>query len=167
MKKLILTVGVVSVGAFIFVAALKAQGIKEGKWSMTMVTKMEGMGQEMDEAMKGMEEMSPEDAAMMKNMMGKMNVQMDGQGMTTTVTQCISSQNPVPEMRTPKDCKQTYSLDGNTVNFQVVCDEMDSTGQVTYKEESMEGVVKSRQKIDGKVTNVTIEISGKYLGPCS
>ena len=57
MKKFILAMIVVSAGAVIFVGGLRAEGIKEGKWSMTMVTQMEGMAQESAEAMEYMENM--------------------------------------------------------------------------------------------------------------
>ena len=169
MKKFILAMGVVSVGVVTFVIGLRAQGIKEGKWSMTMVTKMEGMEQDSAAAMKEMENMSPEDKAMMQQMMGNMNIKMNGNsaGITTTITKCVSNQNPVPDMNNSEGCKETHSMDGNTVSFEVVCKESTSTGQVTYKDDSMEGVVKSHQMVDGKETNATIEISGKYVGPCS
>ena len=169
MKKIILTAGIIFAGVVMFAVGARAEGVKEGKWSMTMVTKMEGMGNEAAQAMKEMENMPPEDAAMMKQMMGKMNIQMDAssQGITTTVTQCVSNQNPVPEMNSKENCKETHSIDGSTVKFQTVCDDSDSSGQVTYKDDSMEGVVKSHQREDGKKMDATIEISGKYLGPCS
>ena len=168
MKKFILAMAAVSAGSLVLISGLKAQEIKEGKWSMTMVTQMEGMGQESEDAMKEMENMSPEEKAMMQKMMGGMNIHMNSgaPGITTTVTQCVSNDNPVPEMNSKEHCKETHSMAGNTVKFQVVCDESDSSGQVTYKDDSMEGMVKSTQMVDGKATNATIKISGKYLGPC-
>ena len=171
MKKFILAMAVVSAGVFIFAVESRAQGVKEGKWAMTMTTKMEGMAQESAEAMKEMENMTPEEAAMMKQMMGKMNMNLqmsgNGQGMTTSVTQCISGQNPVPDVNKLKDCKETHSIDGNTVNFSVICSDSNSTGQVTYQDDSMEGTVQSHQVVDGKEVNATVEIRGKYVGPCS
>ena len=171
MKKFILAIFVVSVGVVIFAVRLRAEGIREGKWSMTMVTKMGGMEEETAKMNKEMENMSPEDAAIMKQMMGKMNMQMDrnSQGITTTVTQCISNQNPVPDVNMQKDCKETHTMDGYTVNFHVTCDESksDSIGQMTYTDDSMEGEIKSHQVVDGKEVNSTIEISGKYVEPCS
>ena len=166
MKKFILAMVVVSAGAVIFVGGLRAASIKEGKWSMTMTTKMAGMDQESAEAMKEMENMSPEDKAMMKQMMGGMNIHADGggMGMTTTVTKCLTNQDPVPERDEDKDCQKTHSIDGDTVNFEVVCDDSKSTGQVTYKDDSMNGTINS-QAADG--TGVTIEINGQYVGPCS
>ena len=169
MKKLIVVL------AGIFVATLattaNADGIKEGKWSMTMVTKMEGMAPEMADAMKEMENMPAEAKAMMQGMPG-MNFQMggDAQGITTTVTQCVSNKNPVPENNAAENCQQTHEIDGSTVNFHVTCDgkheQTDSTGRVTYAGDSMEGEIKSHQKSDGQSTDAVIQITGKYLGPC-
>ena len=169
MKKIFLLAVIMGVGLAVFVLGAKAQGIKEGKWSMTMVTKMEGMAQESAEAMKAMENMSPEEKAMMQQMMGGMNIQANGNamGMTTTVTKCITNENPVPETEDQKDCQKTHTLDGNTVKFEVVCTDGKSTGEITYNEDSMNGLIKSQQMVDGKDTNVTIEVTGQYVGPCT
>ena len=172
MKKSILVL--LCCSAFIvFATAVRAEEIKEGKWSMTMVTKMEGMPPEAAQAMKEMENMPPEAMAMMKKMSGKMNFQMagDAQGITTTVTQCVTNKNPVPDAKMPEKCQQTHTINGNTVNFQVSCNakdtQIDSTGQVTYKGDTMQGNIKSRQVINGKSMDAAIQINGKYLGPCS
>ena len=156
-----------------YVSTVKAEGIKEGQWSMMMVTKMEGMPPEAAKAMKEMENMPPEVAAMMQKMSGKMGMQVSGgaQGLSTTVTQCITNQNPVPDAKMPKNCKQTHSMNGHTVDFHVTCNspdmQMDSTGHVTYTGDSMAGQINSHEISKGKSTDVTIDISGKYLGPCS
>ena len=169
MKKFI----VVLAGIFVVIltTTANADGIKEGKWSMTMVTKMEGMSGEMADAMKEMENMPAEAKAMMQGMPG-MNFQMggDAQGITTTVTQCVTNKNPVPEASSTENCQQTHEIDGSTVNFHVTCnnknDQTDSTGRVTYAGDSMEGAIKSHQKSDGQNTDAAIQITGKYLGPC-
>jgi hypothetical protein len=77
----------------IFILPAKADDLKEGKWSMTMVTHMDSMPPEMAQAMQQMQNMPPEVQAMMK----AHNVQMagNGQDMTITTTNCISKQNPV------------------------------------------------------------------------
>ena len=169
MKKFGLAMTVVSVGAVVFVTGLQAQSVHEGKWSMTMVTKMEGMDQESNEAMAEMQNMSPEEKAMMQQMMGGMHMQMnsDSPGITTTITKCLSDQDPVPGTNEDEDCQETHSANGNTVNFEEVCSDSHSTGQVTYNGDSMSGTITSQQTADGQETNSTIEISGQYLGPCS
>ena len=170
MKKNVLVMSGILVSMVVFAAAVKAEGLKEGKWAMTMNTKMDGMPPEMADAMKQMENLPPRVAAMMK----QRGVQMsgNGQGMTTTVTQCITNQNPVPKSeKMPEDCQQTHEMNGNTVTFHVTCDkkdmQMDSTGHVTYSGDSMEGQIKSHEVSEGRNMDMTIDISGKYLGPCS
>lgn len=169
MKKIILVMGIVFVGA-VFTIGLKAEGIREGKWEFTMVTKMEGMGDEYAKAMKEMEDMPADQKAMMQQMMGKMGVNMDAnsQGITTTVTKCVSDQDPVPSMNNgDEDCKESHSTESNTIKFETDCKGNKSSGHVTYNGDSMEGKIKSHQKAGGKETNATIEVNGKYLGPCS
>ncbi|OGX38817.1 MAG: hypothetical protein A3C36_02770 [Omnitrophica WOR_2 bacterium RIFCSPHIGHO2_02_FULL_52_10] len=169
MKKFTLVMAVVSAGFFVFTAGLRAQNFQEGKWSMTMVTTMEGMDQESNEAMAEMENMSPEEKAMMQQMMGGMNVQMggNGAGITTTVTKCLSAQDPVPGMSEDEDCQQTHSVNGNTIHFEEACSDSHSTGQVTYNGDTMSGTITSRETVDGQETSATIEINGQYVGPCS
>lgn len=144
-----------------------AAGIKEGKWSMTTVIQAEGMDAQAAAAMKDMENMPPEQQAMMQQMMGGMNIgAAGGKGMSITHTQCVTNDNPVPQGKDEEGCKQTHSLKGNAVNFEVVCDNSRSTGQVTYDNDSMKGTIKSTQTERGRPQEMTIDISGQYLGPC-
>ena len=166
MKKFIWAAGVVLLSLIIYVGGIWAEGIKEGQWSMTITTKMGGMDGEMAAAMKDMENMSPEEKAMMQQMMGGMKMNAEGADMTTTISQCVSNENPVP-MATEKGCQETHTLNGNTVQFEMTCPDSHSTGEVTYMGDSMKGTIKSHQTVDGKPTDATIEISGEYTGPCS
>lgn len=153
-------------------AATASAAIKEGQWSMTMTTKVEGMSAENQAAMKELENMPPETRAMMEKMQGRMGVKMGmgADGMTTTVTQCMTGSNPVPNPKTAENCKETHDISGDTVNFHVTCDsravKVDSTGHVTYMGDSMQGEIKSRQEGQGVPSEVNIKISGKYMGPC-
>ena len=168
MKRMIVTAGIVSVGMLFFTTGAKAAGIKEGKWSMTTAIRMEGTDDQTAEAMKEMENMSPEEKTMMERMMGGMKIggQGGGMGMSITETQCLTNDNPVPEAEDQEDCQQTHNIKGNTVNFEVVCAKSHSTGQVTYKDETMKGMIKTTQNEDGRETTSTIDISGQYVGPC-
>ena len=105
---------------------------------------------------------APEEKAMMQQMMG--GTGMNANGMTTTIAQCITNDNPVPE--TQENCRQTHTQSGNTVNFETVCADSTSTGQVTYDGNSMRGTVNSHATVAGRETNSTIEITGQYIGPC-
>ena len=168
MRRTVIAVGLMSVGLLAFSSGVTAAGIKEGKWSMTTVIRPEGMDDQAAQAMQGMENMSPEEKAMMEQMMGGMKIGAPGGGMglSTTRTQCITNDNPVPQSNDQDDCRQTHALKGDTVNFEVVCANSHSTGQVTYKDDSMEGTIQSTQIEDGRPQNVTIDISGQYVGPC-
>jgi hypothetical protein len=145
-----------------------AQGIKEGQWSMTMVIQADGMGEEAAQAMKEMEQMPPEERAMMERMMGGMGmgVRSDGMGMTVNSSQCITNAQPVPKRDDQQDCQETHSRKGNTVHFDVVCADSKSSGDVTYDNDSMKGRIMSTQTERGRQTISTIDIRGQYEGPC-
>jgi hypothetical protein len=124
------------------------------------------------QAMKQMENMPPAAKAMMQRMQGGAGVQMgvSAEGITTTITQCMTALDPVPNTKTSKDCQQTHDVRGNTVTFHMVCkgknSEMDSTGQMTYMGDSMKGQMKTHQVSRGKSMDTTVQMAGKYLGPC-
>lgn len=163
MKTFITTFTVSVFLAASFIATAVAQTIKTGEWRMTMVTKMDGeMEGKMAEAMKAMEDMTPEQKAMMEQMMGGMGMKMDEKGITVTTNQCITDENPIPEVEDNQNCTTTHSVNGNTVNFEVTCPEGISTGEVTYGDDTMKGVIHTTTP-EG---DVTVNISGQYLGPC-
>jgi len=163
MNRFILVVGLAAAVVAGFAGIANAQNIKEGKWTMTMVTQMAGMEEEMAD-------MTEEDKAMMGQMMGAMGSKMGmdmkmgfgAGGMTTTVTQCMTKDDPVPESKQNKACKSTHSTKGNTVSFTTSCPDGDSTGKITYQNDSMKGIINSHSAGG----DATIEISGKYVGPC-
>ena len=107
---------------------------------------------------------------MMERMMGgmkmKMGAQGGGMGMAMTRNQCITNDNPVPEGDDQEDCQQTHTMRGNTVNFEVTCEDSHSTGQITYRNTSMNGTIQSTSTKNGREEHATIDISGKYVGPC-
>ena len=168
MKKTILATVVLSAGIFLLSGTANAAAIKEGSWTMTTNIHMDGMDNEMAQAQQDMENMSPAERAMMEKMMGgmKMGAQGGGMGMSMTRTQCITNDNPVPKGDNQENCQQTHTMRGNTVNFEVTCDDSHSTGQVTYKNDSMKGTIKSTSTKNGQEENVTIDINGQYVGPC-
>ena len=170
MKKTILATVVLSAGIFFLSGTANAAAIKEGSWTMTTNIHMDGMDNEMAQAQQDMENMSPAERAMMEKMMGgmkmKMGAQGGGMGMSMTRTQCITNDNPVPKGDNQEDCQQTHSMRGNTVHFDVVCADGHSSGDVTYKNDTMKGTIKSTQTEKGKETTSTIDLSGQYVGPC-
>jgi hypothetical protein len=150
MKKFVLgALGFLVMGLIFTAVASEEEGLKEGKWTMTMVTKMEGL--------------PPEAAAAM--------AQAGAPGMTTTVTQCITHENAIPNTKMPPECEQTVQRNGNTFNYHITCNkpdnQMEQTGEVTYSGDTMQGLVKSHQTNAGSSMDMTIQISGQYIGPCS
>ena len=146
---------------------MRAEGIKEGQWSFTMTTKIGGEGNPTAEMNAAMEGMSDDEKAMMQQMMGGMNIHMGADGMTTTTSHCVTNDNPVPEMEELDGCETTHNVDGNVVTFESTCTDSHSNGTLTYSEEAMEGVITSTKTENGEEMGVTIEITGKYEGPCT
>ena len=129
---------------------------------MSITTRMSGMDNQKAEAEAAMANMSAEEKAMVQQMMGGMGMQMDGGGMTITTIKCLTNDDPVPSANEGEDCESTHAIDGNTVTFEETCPDSHSTGEITYQNETMTGIIQS----DSKDGPATIEISGKYVGPC-
>ena len=161
----IFTMVVATIGILLFSSAANA-AIKEGQWSVDMSIHVQGMDDQLAEAKKAMEGMSPEEKAMMEQMMGSgMGSDM---GMKTTTTQCVTNENPVPDSKNDTNCKSTHTKEGDdTIKFEVMCDHSRSTGTVTYTNESMTGTIQSTSTLEGQENNVTIDITGQYVGPCA
>jgi len=160
---------VIGAAALIMIGSVRiaaAQAIKEGNWKMTMVTKMDGADDEMADAMKEMESLSPAEKAMMQQMMGGMNINTDSgaPGITTSISKCVTNNDPIPEVTTEEDCVSTHTTAGNTVHFDIQCPDSNSSGEVMYMNESMHGSITTVQIADGQ--QATIDISGEYTGPC-
>ena len=168
MRNAVVAAGMVSAGMLVLAGGAHAAGIKEGKWSMTTTIQMDGMDAQAAQAMQDMENLPPDQQAMMQQMMGGMKIggPVGGRGMSTTRTQCITNDHPVPEANNENGCQQTHAIKGNAVNFEVVCENSRSTGQVTYHNDSMNGTITSTQTEHGQPTTTTINISGQYVGPC-
>jgi hypothetical protein len=91
-----------------------------------------------------------------------------GAMMSHTVKSCLSKENYIPEAsREQSDCKvENQTIDGNTVNWTVVCKETTSKGSVTYAGDTMNGVMESKTKAEGREINSKITMSGKRIGAC-
>jgi len=157
----------------VFAAGARAEApmMKEGQWTMNVVTKIEGMP-EVDKAMKELEKMPPEALAMVNQMSEKMGVKINGtsDGIATTVTQCLNKAKPIPDPKSAENCQETHETNGNTVKFHMTCKsrqiQMESDGWVTYNDDTMEGLYKSHQVANGTPSDMTVKMSGKYIGPC-
>jgi hypothetical protein len=116
-------------------------------------------------------------SAEMKEGLWEMTIKTEMKGMPTsmpptTVRQCITNKEPVPQKPEKGQCVvKNQKVSGDTVQYTIECKEADSTvitsGTVTYKGTTFSGssqtVVKA--KGEGDMTMNTT-MSGKYLGPC-
>lgn len=143
MKKGILVVGGIFMMMAVFITPARAD-FKEGKWAMTMVTKMDTSN------------MPPQMAAML------------GNPMTITNTACVTHQNPVPKQHS--GCQGTHQINGDTVTFNATCSSgsavINSSGTFTYQGDSMNGHIQTSQSGGGRTINSTVDITGQYAGPC-
>jgi len=85
-----------------------------------------------------------------------------------TVKTCLTKEDYVPKTnREQSDCKvENQKIDGNTVSWSVACKEATGTGTVTYSGDSMNGLIETATKIEGKEMKTKMIMSGKRLGPC-
>ena len=120
-----------------------------------------------------MESMPTEQRAMIEKMQAKMGISMsaDGSVVTVTSTQCLTKQNPVPNhLKEHSACRETHEMKGDTVTFHMTCDQndsqMESTGSATYSGDNMRGAVKSHMVRPNGIMDSTVNITGKYSGPC-
>lgn len=117
-------------------AAAPSVNLQDGEWEITMKVEMPGMPAE----------------AMMPH----------------TIKTCLTKDNYVPETdQQQSDCKiESQKIDGNTVSWTVVCKETTSKGTITYAGDSMEGLMESTTKVEGKAINTKMTMNGKRIGSC-
>ncbi len=91
----------------------------------------------------------------------------------TTVKQCITKNNPVPQSGTKGyECKtKDYKVSGDTVTYTIGCTSKDSvvltSGKTTYNGDTFDGTSTTNIKTKGQPEmQMTNKISGKYIGPC-
>ncbi|MEI7999274.1 MAG: DUF3617 family protein [Candidatus Omnitrophota bacterium] len=203
-RKIILCAISFSLMAFVFISLVRSEEkqedktkdskLKEGKWALTMMIKIEGLPQEASAVMamgtQGHFDMkdgngegvvsNPYGTIQMPISTGTNDLYRHGEGVetqwdvnkgiTSSIIQCVTKNNAIPNRVMAEGCKRTQQRKNDTYNFQVFCekenDHTDENGYVTYMEDSMVGIIKSHQIIQGRNMDSTIELSGKYLGPC-
>ena len=144
--------------------ALAAEEIREGRWQYTSTMQVEGMPQ-----MQNMPKM-PEG---MQLPPGVKMPSMGPKGMTSTFESCVTKDNPVPrDAERERQCKTTkMERHGNKVNWAATCDlrngdTAESEGEGVYTNDSSQMTIKTRATHQGRPINSTMQITGKYLGPC-
>jgi len=119
-------------------AAPKGVNMQEGKWKITNTIEMQGMP-----------------AGMMKPQ-------------TITTTTCLSQNDYVPKDNAQKDCTmKDLKVEGNTVNWEMLCKNSSGKGTVTYAGSTFDGVMETMMKEGGKEMTAKMTMKGKYLGPCT
>ena len=97
---------------------------------------------------------------------------MPGQMPSTTVTQCLTEQDPVPDKSASgQNCKiSEIKTKGNTVTWDMECDQqgvkVKSTGQMTYSGDKFEGIIKTIMGPESGNMTINTVVSGKRIGEC-
>ena len=85
-----------------------------------------------------------------------------------TMTTCLSQKDYVPKDTEQKDCTmKDLKVEGNTVNWEMLCKDSSGRGSVTYAGSTFDGVMETMMKEGGKEMNAKMTMKGKYLGPCT
>jgi hypothetical protein len=133
-KKILILLFVVSISLF-SCTVQKGPNMKEGLWELTMRMEVPGMP-----------------------------VQIAPQ----TYTQCLTQKKAVPQPReSAQECKVVkQNIQGDTVSWRVECQTNEGTavsdGRITYKGDTMEGIITMTQ---GNM-KATQRLSGKWIGAC-
>ena len=140
MKKVAFLMTIVSLIILLSGTALAEPNLIPGKWEVTTTTEMVGVP--------GMAGMVP----------------------PVTHTQCLTKGELVPQSEQgAKECKiSDIKEDGDTVSWKMACSgrngEMEGSGTVTYKGETMAGTM--NMIIKGAGMQIKNTISGKRIGAC-
>lgn len=92
----------------------------------------------------------------------------------TTIRQCVTKSNPVPQNKDKNfECKTiNLNTSGNTVNYTVECkgngQVMRTSGTSTYTGTSMDGTTNTSIKMKGQPEmKMASKTHGKYIGACT
>lgn len=147
------------------VPALAADKVREGKWEYMSEMKMPGM---------------PEMPANMPKMPDGMQLppgmtmpQFGPRGITSTFQRCITNEDLVPKDDKGKEQCTVTKMDrkGNTVNWAASCQTPQgpakSEGTATYTGDAMEATMRVTGNAEGRPFEMTQNMKGRYLGPCT
>jgi len=147
---------------FLCTTAHAGDGIRQGKWQYTSTMQMEGMPQQMPKLPPGVQ-LPP----------GMKMPTMGPGGMTTSFENCITSDDPVPHnQQHERNCKITHmDRTGNHFTWGATCElpgggTSQSEGDGTYSDDSSQVTIKTTSVEDGHPKNMTMNVTGHYVGPC-
>lgn len=90
----------------------------------------------------------------------------------TTMNQCITEQDPVPNSSPDvQGCDmEDMNVSGNTVTYSMICEQQgmksESSGETTYNGDSFRGKTTTTLNQAGGAMLMTSEISGQRIGEC-
>ena len=90
----------------------------------------------------------------------------------TTITQCITRQNVVPQnSQQSGECEVDHDVKGNVVTWRVNCQtdagQMQGHGKMTYRDDTFSGEFVSQMPDSGMgAMQMTIQMNGRYVGIC-
>ena len=92
-------------------------------------------------------------------------------GFTTTIPLCLTSKEPVPQMEKEQKCRMiNQSISDDTITWTMECSDsgvvINSDGRVTYRGNTMEGVVNTTINQAGEIIKAVQRLEGKRIGPC-
>ena len=97
---------------------------------------------------------------------------MPGTTPAQTMTQCLTEQNPLPNSSSgAQGCEiKDMQTEGSTITYTMVCEQqgmkIESSGEMTYKGDSLEGTTKTTMGPDAGGVTVLTRIAGKRIGEC-
>ena len=106
------------------------------------------------------------------------DVKADGNGKvvpSVTKTECVTNADPIANVR---KMAQEYSgcaepqlqKNGGTVDYSVACSsdagQMSMSGHFVYAGATMQGTASASAVMQGRSSNIKMNIVGKYIGPC-
>lgn len=152
-------------------SAHSQQGMSPGLWEVTTNIKNAAMGDAMARMQQQMAAMTPEQRAMMQQMMASRGMSVNPAGNAITAKNCVAkdqaARGGVPQ--TDSHCTNTEtSRSGSTVKYAFTCTgehPMTGTGEFTMSSPTaytMHSV--SDSMVDGKPQHVEMDIAGKWLG---
>lgn len=89
----------------------------------------------------------------------------------TTIKQCLTQANMVPDTSGQNNCSVDHQVSGNTVSWTVSCQteqgEMTGQGKMTYADESFDGkFVMNMPNSPMGAMQMTTKMNGRYIGSC-
>ena len=89
----------------------------------------------------------------------------------TTITQCITKEDPVPKQDESSNCKiKNMKQTGNSVSWDMECDQqgqkMTSSGEMSYSGDTFKGTVTAKMGAQAGNMTMTMKMTGKRIGGC-